>query len=159
MVIQRSDYSSQSIALINHWRVNEPAGPMRCLKLHKGKQIVMRQCKRTFGEQVCLRTLRALLCLRHEFELRRIFPFQCKATKMSFWHCRRYQGLWVFTQGPDLYPHPVVTSPSPEKPVPFWLPLSDWIWSIFLFFFFSNSTSESFAIQWRQNPLCLPRHL
>lgn len=26
MVIQRGDYSSQSIALINQWRVNEPLG-------------------------------------------------------------------------------------------------------------------------------------
>lgn len=155
MVIQRSDYSSQSIALINHWRVNEPAGPMRCLELYKRKT----DCNDTMQTDIWRTGLSShFSCVTVSpawIWIEKCFPLQRKVTEMYFWHCRRYQCLWVFTQG-QTYILTLFWPPSPEKPVPSWLPLSDWIWSIF---FFSNSTSESFAIQWRQKPLCLPRHL
>lgn len=81
MVIQRSDYSSQSIALINHWRVNEPAGPMRCLELYKRKTDCNDTMQTDIWQQVCLHTFHALLCLQHEFESRSIFHFSVRWQK------------------------------------------------------------------------------
>lgn len=42
MIILQSDYSSQSIAVINQQRVNEPSG-QRDVKHNKGKWVIMRK--------------------------------------------------------------------------------------------------------------------